>query len=369
MNRQHILSRLARRGWDICYSTGAMDWWNRNTQEWRDAPLFNHAQMDSGVSLAVSGRLFARWRRYSLWDMTAIRLHSHYLHQIACKGNPRQPVGVIIFHPSYFPYLRFLPASFVVFHVYDMFSKMEGWSPELARFEQDLIRRADLISASSELSIKYLEELGGNARILPNGVDESLLVSEDLPCPSDLAVIPHPRIGIVGNLNRKLDFRIIAEVAEKRPQWHWVLIGPIVEAELLNDEVLANSFVRCRSLPNVHFLGPRNRSEVRPYLAHLDIHTVCYRMDMDWVVAGSPLKLFEGLASGRPVISAPVHLVKECYSDVVAVAENTSEWIDAIKHAITQGGKGNPASRRARAAENCWDRRVDQFEEWLIKML
>jgi hypothetical protein len=94
----------------------------------------------------------------------------------------------------------------------------------------------------------------------------------------------------------------------------------------------------------------------------MDVNVMCYRLADDlWVDAIYPLKLHEYLAAGRPVVSADVASVRP-FSDVVAIAHDTGQWESAIEMALSGGGCGTTASRRAIAAANSWAARVSELE-------
>ena len=95
---------------------------------------------------------------------------------------------------------------------------------------------------------------------------------------------------------------------------------------------------------------------------------MCYRTEGGWWVAGYPLKMHEYLAGGGPIISSDLSAVRP-FSQVIDIAHTPDEWTAAIERALTSGGVGTPEQRRAVAHENTWDQRVDQLEEWLLKMI
>jgi hypothetical protein len=96
---------------------------------------------------------------------------------------------------------------------------------------------------------------------------------------------------------------------------------------------------------------------------------MCYRTDGEgWWKSIYPLKLHEYLASGKPVISAPLASVQP-FAHVVEIANSVADWISAIEHALSHGGLASPGERLAVANKNTWDLRVDQLEQWLGEMI
>jgi hypothetical protein len=100
----------------------------------------------------------------------------------------------------------------------------------------------------------------------------------------------------------------------------------------------------------------------------MDVHLLSYDMvAAPWTTYGSPLKLYECLAAGRPVVSAPLQTMKPM-DGVIRVASSPAEWESAIEQALAQEGPDLVARRRAIAAQNSWDVRVDALEARLAAM-
>ena len=153
-----------------------------------------------------------------------------------------------------------------------------------------------------------------------------------------------------------------------RPDWHWVLLG---ESYLQTepDAGWMNAWNAFRALPNVHYLGSRRLDEVASYAANMDVNTICYRTGgAGWWSFGSPNKLHESLALGKPLVATPLETIRP-FAHAVHLADTAEEWIAAIRHAVDAGGIGTSDQRRAVAWQNTWDRRVDLLEGWLFEMI
>ena len=109
-------------------------------------------------------------------------------------------------------------------------------------------------------------------------------------------------------------------------------------------------------LPNVHFLGPRSVEELPVHMAALDVALLCYRKNT-WMDFGYPLKLHEYLATGLPVVSAPLPAILG-HRDFFEVADDETSWRNAIERALKGQGRSTPEARRAEAYRNTWDERV-----------
>jgi glycosyltransferase involved in cell wall biosynthesis len=364
MNRQQILSRLGQRGWRVAYSFGALDWWQRSTVRWSSSPLFNRSHRRDGIVDVEPGRLGARWQKISLFDEFRLGRHARFVRRQVARDDEK-PIAML-FDPQFFPYIRHLEPCDVVYHAYDDFSGQMGWTEEKAAMQKKLLSRANMVSASSEMIAQSLNYPG--VRVLENGADvDAFFRAVDRQEPADLVDIPHPRIGYVGALNRKVDFPMIAAIARDRPAWHWVLVGRIEERELESEPEVAVAFRACRAMKNVHFLGQKHRLETPRYVGHMDINTMCYRHGgKGWWNAVSPLKLHEYLSSGQPVVSAPVPAVRK-YADVLEIAGSPEEWLECLSRLLLTPDT-RAAERVQVALQNSWDKRVDVYEEWLLAM-
>jgi glycosyltransferase involved in cell wall biosynthesis len=366
MNRQHILSRLAQRGWPVLYSTGALSVWDRFSTRWEKAGWFRGADWIEGVRVDRSARWMPRWPTHRTWDRLAIRDHVRWLK--SSLGDAASPLIAYVFHPSFWPYVEQLRPRFVVFHAYDAFDLTPDWNEEVARDQDQLARRADLRVASfARMALSFPDDVRGSVRELPNGADVELFMAADgCACPDDLAAIPRPRIVYAGAINRKLDFQMVADLARARPEWHWVFIGRV---HLDDDAESLRDWQACIALGNVHHLDGKDSAALPAYLHHADVNVMCYRIDGNgWWLRGSPLKLHEQLAAGKPVVGAALDAVRP-FAHVLDVVRTHEEWMAAIERALSSGGVGTPARRRAVALQNSWDRRIDVLERWLVDMI
>jgi glycosyltransferase involved in cell wall biosynthesis len=194
---------------------------------------------------------------------------------------------------------------------------------------------------------------------VPNGVDFAAY-SAPAAEPPDLAGIAHPRMGYVGVVKAQLDLQLLRDLARKRSDWSFVLVGPL--GFMGNKQGLLADL---RALGNVHLLGARPVAELPAYVQHLDVCLMCYEVN-DYTQFIYPLKLHEYLATGRPVVSSPIDAVTSEFADVVQVADSLSAWEQALARALTQVNETSAAAaRRARAAEHDWSRLVGRIADTL----
>ena len=308
-----------------------------------------------------------RARRLGSWDRLVMKHTAARWRRLAGPENAG-PLIAYVFHPKFWPYLEYLDADHVVYHAYDLFERNSGWSGKLDSFQRRLIERADLIVASSDAIAQALEgKYGRSVTVIGNGADyEAFVHAADAgaPEPPDLAAIPRPRIGYVGALSRKIDFELIAMLAQRKRRWQFVLMGEVRSLDARS----RSSFAEAERQPNVHVLSSKPHEMVPHYTGSMDVNVMCYRLADDlWVEAIYPLKLHEYLAAGRPVVSADVPSVRP-FAHVVAIAHDAEQWENAIETALSSGEPGSTASRRAIAAANSWTARVGDLESELAAL-
>lgn len=366
MNRQHLLSRLGKKH-DILYSTGLFSVWERDTEEWRSSTWTGDFRQEESIVNDAPSKLILRWPSTSLLDRTAIRWGVlRWKAQLKRMGSG--PLVAHIFHPAYWPYVKPLNPDYLVYHPYDLFSHQPGWDATLACWQSALLTKADLVVASSEILANELATSSGrDVRVLLNAADFEAFSDDrqNVLEPADMASIPHPRVGYTGNINRKVDLSLIAEMAERNPAWHFVFVGAVGNL----DGMAEDAFEVCKTLGNVHFLGEKSHSVLPSYILHMDVNHMCYRLGDDvWTRVAYPLKLHEYLAAGLPIVSADLQSLHGL-RNVLATASGRAEWETAIRNAIAGRGPGSRDTRRAVARQNTWDERVRQLNRYLMQMV
>lgn len=366
VNRQHLLSRLGLRH-KVLYSTGAWSIWDRTSPLWRGASPVGRFQQADNVTIEEAPKYLLRWPRLPSFDQLVVHTHARRLRRFA--RDDQSPLLALMFHPSFFQYGCHLQADFLAYHAYDLFEATPGWDAPMEALELALLNKADLVTTASEsIAARLRQKVAREIRVLPNGVDLGAFdAAKDVSAqvPEDLARIARPRLGYIGSLHPQVDYRLVAALAEARPSWNFVFVGPKVETR---DARAEHELSLCRRHANVHFLGEKHRSEVPAYILNMDVNLMLYRLsDETWIKAIYPLKLHEYLAAGKPVVSADVPAVRD-FTAVVRIAAGEADWLLAIEDALESGGRGTESQRRAVAASNTWEARVAHLDEWFTAL-
>ncbi len=206
----------------------------------------------------------------------------------------------------------------------------------LERGEQDLAKQSHLVFTTSQKLTEMQKRWNPNTHYFPNVADFkhfSKARSESTIIPYDLLKIPGPRIGFIGAItDYKMDFRLLRFIAEKRSDWSIVLIGKIGEGDPWTKSNLL------QNVPNIHLMGPRSYDELPGYLKGFDV-AILPNMLNTYTESMFPMKFFEYLASGKPVVSVDLPALRE-YRNVVHIAQTPQDFVTCIDEIL----KGNTIS-------------------------
>lgn len=255
-----------------------------------------------------------------------------------------------------------LPHDLSLYNVSDeySFSSTEiAVSPE----ERSLLESVGQVFMISPALMEKKGHFNRHTDFLPAGVDYWKYAAPR-PEPEEMRQIPHPRVGYVGHLKRMLDWSLLLELSARHPQWSFVFVGP----KSPHPEIDA-AYNEMSRRPNVHFLGGRPAERLGEYIQHFDVCTMPYVVD-DYTKYIYPGKMHEYLASGNPVVSAPVRSVQE-FKGVIEVAGDAEEWSKAIERSLTEqeNTDNRRASRQAVARQYDWDGLVGKVAAIIAKRL
>lgn len=208
--------------------------------------------------------------------------------------------------------------------------------------ERTLVRRADLVLASSERSLERVRPMAQHAVFHPHGVDFGRFATPQ-PVPDDLASLPRPLIGYTGG-DDWVDAGLLESVADRFAAASLVIVGPWGDRPDLR---------ALRSRPNVHLLGARPHAVMPAYMGALDVALLPYRQCIE-IEHSAPVKVCEYLATGVSCVGTDVPYLHR-FGDVMAVTRDASGFMAAIEAALAGAGPGDPAARRAVAAGEAWD--------------
>jgi hypothetical protein len=298
------------------------------------------------------------------WNQTVSSFKARLIRRYAQKTHATATVAYV-WQPELWHYVRALRPTVSVYHLFDLvdYYYQESYKnhPVRAAFEA-ACREADIVLAGTSAQASYIPR--SDVEILPNAVPLDWY-NDSAVEPPDLALIPRPRVGYVGSINRKLDLGWL-EAISSRPKLHLVLVGPLGE---LSPEQMKR-LGRIRDRPNVHYLGPKPAREVPLYTCHLDVGLLCYRRSTHMEFA-SPLKLYEYCAARIRIVAAPLTalLQEDQIKTFVTFAEEPESAAQAVEDLAMAGSNTHALEQRRFAEENSWDVRAEKLTQLIIKRL
>lgn len=265
-----------------------------------------------------------------------------------------QPVVAWLYDPCAMGVAARLDVAFTVYDCVDDYAEQtRGDARRRAlvtaadRSAADLCR---VVFATSHTQERRLHALNTNTHFVPNVGDHAHFApaAERSFATPEVLALPRPVIGFAGNmLAGKVDFALLERLARKRPDWTLLLVGPVPEPALTAE---------LSALPNVHLLGARPYDELPRYVAGFDVGLIPYVAN-DYTRSCFPLKLYEYLAAGKPVVATGLPELAGMEPDVVLAAGD-----DAVLAAVERGLAARTSTDVARrmeiASRNTWETRA-----------
>jgi len=249
-----------------------------------------------------------------------------------------------------------LDPELVVYHCVDDIAAQERIDTASFRAaEARFAARADLVLASAPALGKRLRTISSNVLDAPNVADTELFSTALEPGPLDpqMAALPTPRIVFTGAIvAMKLDLEMLAELSRLRPAWSFALVGPIGPGEPHAD------LTAITGEPNIHLLGPRRYDELPDVLRAADAGLIPY-MRNTLTESIFPMKVYEYLSAGLPVIATPLPALADV-ADVLTAAD--AQGIAALlDEALAEDSPERRAARSRAAESHSWDRRLQEI--------
>jgi glycosyltransferase involved in cell wall biosynthesis len=216
--------------------------------------------------------------------------------------------------------------------------------------------RADVILACSEPLARLARAWNPNTHLVRNGVDPS---TAPQPMPASLEGLSRPILGYAGTLDAsRLDAELIIAAATARPKASFVFLGP----DMLDRQTRRQLFSR----PNIHYLGRAPHRDVRNCIEHFDVCLLPHRVT-EFTRSLDPLKLYEYLAAGRPVVMTPTGNASE-FREHFMIASSAEELVVAAERALANDDELARRRRRQAVAAETWQARAQQVEKILAQL-
>src|SRR4051812_5512475 len=236
----------------------------------------------------------------------------------------------------------------IVYDCMDELSGFKGASALLKDREAALLRHASLVLTGGQSLYEAKRHQHHNIHPFPSSVDvqhfgKARHMTTD---PADQAFIPHPRLGFFGVIDERMDLELLDGIAQARPDWHLVLLGPVVKIDPAS----------LPQRPNIHYLGGKKYDELPQYVAGWDVALLPFaRNEATRFI--SPTKTPEYMAAGKPVVSTSIRDVVRPYGQqgLVRIADDVLSFVEACAAAMAEDATARTRAADAFLRQTSWD--------------
>lgn len=260
------------------------------------------------------------------------------------------------------PYNKFYAEEYVNSKlIYDYIDELEVFDArgktqnEMFEAHKYLVKNADLVVCTADKLLNEVKKLKPkNAILAPNAVDPSHFEINKAPViPEDIADLVKSKkkiIGYYGAIAEWFDYDLLEKTAESRPDYEFVIIGPLDYDKTLSEHK------HLFEIKNIHFLGPKKYKDLSSYLYYFNVSTIPFLVNKV-TESTSPVKLFEYMAGGRPIVTTNMYECRKYKS--VLVAENQKDFLEKIDKALLLSADRQYLRQlRSDALANTWETRA-----------
>jgi len=235
--------------------------------------------------------------------------------------------------PMALPLVADLEPRAIVYDCMEDLASSKSAPPELAAREQALMALADVVLTGGPSLHEARAGRHPNLHCLPDAVDAAHFAPGNLDgddVESAVATELHrgmrrPRLGFFGSIDDRLDLALVAAIADARPDWQIVMVGPVV--------AIASATLPQR--PNIRWVGLQRHEALPHLMSHWDVCLLPLAID-ETTRFVNPASTLEYLAGGKPVVSTPIRDVVSLYGAVVHIAEDAAQFVAAIEHLLAE---------------------------------
>ena len=228
----------------------------------------------------------------------------------------------------------------------------------IRRLHEHAIDAADLVFYSGRKLFNEATRGCERSYLLEQGVDyEHWRRVDELSVAPEVANIPRPRLGYFGAIEPWLvDQELIKRAARERPEWQWVFIGN------------KSRGLEIEELPNTHFLPPVAYAELPRYAAGFDVCVLPWETEQSFTSYGSAIKVREYLATGKPVVIAPLPEY-EPMGDVLRIARSRDQFLRLVEESLLDNDPVKKEKRQAAVATGTWEARGQWVGDLIERVL
>ena len=262
---------------------------------------------------------------------------------------------VWFYTPMALPLLNGLAPRAVIYDCMDELSAFRGAAKQMRQRETALLKRAELVLTGGPSLYEAKRSLHDNVMCLPSAVDAAHYANDNAVANTERmaradalqGAIPTPRLGFFGVIDERIDIDLVAAVADARPDWQLVMVGPVVKIDPAG----------LPQRPNLHWLGQQPYELLPQLVAGWDVCLMPFAINESTRFI-SPTKTLEYMAAGKPVVSTPIRDVAVMFGDLVAIADDAPSFVTACDEALRETDAERASRQRdmaASVAAHAWD--------------
>ena len=301
------------------------------------------------------------WTRDERFEAVAERLTEEAIESVNAEGAFDRPL-LWFYNPMDTPWaVQAFNRRGVVYDCMDELSQFKFAPQNLLDNERMLLGEADVVFTGGYELWTRKSRQHENVHFFGCGVEYNHFAKAQLPeteIPADVKDIPHPILGWFGVIDERMDYPLLAHIANARPDWHLVMVGPVVKVDPAS----------LPQAPNIHWVGQRDYSVLPSYCKAFDICMMSFAIN-EATEFINPTKALEYLATGRPVISTPVRDVVRQYTEFVDIAQTPEEFVSLAEKALATKDQARIERGIERAKQCSWESTVAQMQELIDKAI
>jgi len=229
--------------------------------------------------------------------------------------------------------------------------------------EDELVLKSDLVICTSRMLYEEKKKQNANTYFIPNAADiehSSKALENNLPINHHLEGIKRPIIGYAGSIERRFDYELIREVIITNPDKSFVFAGPLMP------EFVPEWFLKTQ---NIHYIGRLPFDDMPGLIKGFDIAIIPFKKD-EVSRTIFPLKLFEYLGAGKPVISTDFNSdLEEFTHGMVSFCKDAPSFTKAIEETLKTDNSHLIQARITVAKENTWEKRGEEIAELIFNAI
>jgi glycosyltransferase involved in cell wall biosynthesis len=242
----------------------------------------------------------------------------------------------------------------IVFDCMDQLSQFKGAPKELIRRERELLNIADVVFAGGPKIGREKIKYNANTHSYGCGVDvkhfgKARLATTEVP--ADVAHLAGPVFGFFGVVDERMDYALVAALADASPQGNVVIVGPMTKVDP----------AQVPQRPNLHWLGGRDYSVLPAYVKKFDVCLMPFALNeaTEYI---NPTKALEYMATGKPIVSTPVEDVVLQFTGAVKISRSSEEFVELCLQAAAKPDQTCIKRGRELAQRNSWESIVEAME-------